>query len=106
MAITVDIVGVGPVEFPDGTSKEEMEFALKRLPAPTKVPRPTTVVPSEQRNYVVGDVPSVVGEYVEPRVNAPEPKVPMMDRVKALGEVPATVGSSIIAGPVGAAYGV
>jgi hypothetical protein len=106
MPITVDIVGVGPVEFPDGMSKEAMESALKRLPSPTKAPPPTAVVPSERRNYVVGDVPSVIGEYVEPRVNAPEPKVPMMDRVKALGEVPATVLTSIAAQPIGAAYGV
>lgn len=106
MPITVDIVGVGPVEFPDGMSKEAMESALKRIPSPTKAPPPTAVVPSERRNYVVGDVPSVIGEYVEPRVNAPEPSVPLMDKVKVLYEVPATVGSSIIAGPAGAAYGV
>lgn len=28
----VDVVGYGPVEFPDGTSKAEMEQALKKLP--------------------------------------------------------------------------
>jgi hypothetical protein len=106
MPITVDIVGVGPVEFPDGMSKEAMESALKRLPAPNKAPPPTTVVPSNQSNYVVGDVPSVVGQYVEPKVNAPEPKIPMIDRVQALGEVPLALGSSAIAQTVGPAYGV
>lgn len=105
MPITVDIVGVGPVEFPDGMSKDAMESALKRLPAPNKVP-PTAVVPSNQSNYVTGDVPSVVGEYVRPQVNAPEPKTSMMDKIQALGEVPLAVGSAAIAQPIGAAYGV
>jgi len=105
MPITVDIVGVGPVEFPDGMSKDAMESALKRLPAPNKVP-PTAVVPSNQSNYVTGDVPSVVGEYVRPQVNQPEPKTSMMDKIQALGEVPLAVGSAAIAQPIGAAYGV
>lgn len=105
MPITVDIVGVGPVEFPDGMSKDAMESALKRLPAPNKVP-PTAVVPSNQSNYVTGDVPSVVGQYVRPQVNVPEPKTSLMDKVQALGEVPLAVGSAAIAQPIGAAYGV
>lgn len=105
MPITVDIVGVGPVEFPDGMSKDAMESALKKLPAPNKVP-PTAVVPSNQSNYVTGDVPSVVGEYVRPQVNQPEPKTSMMDKIQALGEVPLAVGSAAIAQPIGAAYGV
>jgi len=105
MAITVDIVGFGPVEFPDGMSKEAMESALKKLPSPKQVP-PTAVVPSNQSNYVTGDVPSVVGEYVRPTINQPEPKTSMMDKVQAMGEVPLAVGTSMIAQPVGAAYGV
>jgi hypothetical protein len=106
MSITVDIVGVGPVEFPDGMSKEAMESALKKLPSPTKAPPPTAVVPSNQSNYVTGDVPSVVGEYTRPKINQPEPQTSMMDKVKALYEVPLTIGSSAIAQPIGAAYGV
>ena len=105
MSITVDIVGVGPVEFPDGMSKEAMEAALKKLPAPKQVP-PTAVVPSDKSNYVTGDVPSVVGQYVRPQVNQPEPKTSMMDKIKGLGEVPLTIGSAAIAQPIGAAYGV
>ena len=80
MTITVDIVGVGPVEFPNGMSKEAMESALKKLPSPTKAPPPTAVVPSNQSNYVTGDVPSVVGEYVRPTINQPEPQTSMMTR--------------------------
>jgi hypothetical protein len=106
MAITVDIVGVGPVEFPDGMSKEAMEAALKRLPSPTKAPPPTTLVPSNQSNYVVGDVPSVVGEFARPTINQPQPTTSMMDKVKAIGEVPLTIGTAMIAQPVATAYGV
>jgi hypothetical protein len=105
MTIIVDIVGVGPVEFPDGMSKEAMEAALKKLPSPKQVP-PTAVVPSNQSNYVTGDVPSVVGEFVRPTINQPEPKTSMMDKVKSLYEVPLTIGSAAIAQPIGAAYGV
>lgn len=105
MSITVDIVGVGPVEFPDGMTKEQMETALKKLPAPNRV-TPTTIVPSDKSNYVVGDVPSVVGQYVKPTLNVPEEKVPLMDKIKGVAEVPLTIGSSAIAQTVGPAYGV
>jgi len=105
MTITVDIVGVGPVEFPDGMSKEAMESALKKLPAPKQVP-PTAVVPSNQSNYVTGDVPSVVGQYVRPTVNQPEPTTSMMDKVKALYEVPATIASGIVSQPTSMMYAV
>lgn len=104
MAITVDIVGVGPVEFPDGMSKEAMESALQKLPAPSKVP-PTAVVPSNQSNYVTGDVPSVVGQYARPTINQPEPTTSMMDKVKAIYEVPATIASGVVSQPVSMLYG-
>ena len=106
MTITVDIVGVGPVEFPDGMSKEAMESALKKLPSPTKAPPPTAVVPSNQSNYVTGDVPSVVGQYVRPTINQPEPTTSMMDKVKALYEVPATIASGIVSQPASMMYAV
>ena len=105
MTITVDIVGVGPVEFPDGMSKEAMESALQKLPAPSKVP-PTAVVPSNQSNYVTGDVPSVVGQYVRPTINQPEPTTSMMDKVKAIYEVPATIASGIVSQPASMMYAV
>lgn len=42
MAQIVEIVGVGPVEFPDGMSKEEMAAALQKLPQaqPAEAPKP------------------------------------------------------------------
>jgi hypothetical protein len=106
MAITVDIVGVGPVEFPDGMSKEAMEAALQKLPSPTKAPPPTTLVPSNQSNYVTGDVPSVVGQYARPTINQPEPTTSMMDKVKAVYEVPATIASGVVSQPASMIYGV
>jgi hypothetical protein len=106
MPITVDIVGFGPVEFPDGMSKEAMESALQKLPSPTKAPPPTAVVPSNQSNYVTGDVPSLVGQYTRPTVNQPEPTTSMMDKVKAIYEVPATIASGIVSQPVSMMYAV
>jgi uncharacterized protein YoaH (UPF0181 family) len=44
MAQIVEIIGVGPVEFPDGMSKDEMAAALKKLPKPTQPVPPTQVV--------------------------------------------------------------
>ena len=105
MSITVDIVGVGPVEFPDGMSKEAMESALQKLPAPSKVP-PTAVVPSNQSNYVTGDVPSLVGQYARPQINQPEPQTSMIDKVKAVYEVPATIASGVVSQPASMLYGV
>lgn len=43
MAQIVEIIGVGPVEFPDGMSKDEMASALKKLPKPTQPAPPTQV---------------------------------------------------------------
>lgn len=105
MAITVDIVGVGPVEFPDGMTKEAMESALKKLPSPKSAPPPTTLVPSNQSNYVTGDVPSVVGQYARPQINQPEPQTSMIDKVKAVYEVPATIGREMLSQPISMAYG-
>ena len=43
----VNVLGYGPVTFPDGMSKEEMATALKKLPpiatTPTAPAQPTTV---------------------------------------------------------------
>ena len=40
MAQIIEIVGVGPVEFPDGMSKEQMAEALKKLPKPAQTTQP------------------------------------------------------------------
>lgn len=36
MAQIIEVVGFGPVEFPDGMSREQMEVALKKLPKPSE----------------------------------------------------------------------
>jgi hypothetical protein len=42
MAQVIDVIGYGPVEFPDGMSKEEMAAALKKLPPPRSAPTQQT----------------------------------------------------------------
>lgn len=93
----VEIVGIGPVEFPDGMSKEQMAEALKKLPKPN--------APKLGSNIINTDVPTVVSQTPQPEIK-PEPKRTITDKVKALYEVPLTVGSAMIAGPVSSAYGV
>ena len=50
MAQTVNVIGYGPITFPDGMSREQMAEALKKLPplpgtaAPTAPPAPQTVM--------------------------------------------------------------
>ena len=38
----VEVLGVGPVSFPDGMSREDIAAALKQLPAPAAAPKPKT----------------------------------------------------------------
>jgi len=50
MAQIVEIIGVGPVEFPDGMSKDEMAAALKKLPKPTTAqPESVETKPTQQQ---------------------------------------------------------
>ena len=50
MAQIVEIIGVGPVEFPDGMSKDEMAAALKKLPKPaTTQPESVETKPTQQQ---------------------------------------------------------
>lgn len=74
MAQTVDVIGYGPVTFPDGMSKDDMAAALKQLPAkkeqttvmPEQVPTttPTTPLPASAPQSVT---PSSVLTPVEER---------------------------------------
>lgn len=38
----IEVLGVGPVSFPDGMSREDIAAALKQLPAPAAAPKPKT----------------------------------------------------------------
>jgi hypothetical protein len=42
MAKIIDVIGYGPVEFPDGMSQEDMMVALKKLPPPPSAPTQQT----------------------------------------------------------------
>lgn len=98
----IEVPGVGPVELPDGMSREQMADALNKLPKPK-------FAPTEQNrgNVINSDVPSVVGERAN-AVNAqPQAKpVSMMDRVKTLYEVPTAIVAPMVTEPLAQAYGV
>lgn len=47
MAQVIDVIGYGPVEFPDGMSKEDMAVALRKLPPPSSsAPQPQAATPA------------------------------------------------------------
>jgi hypothetical protein len=64
MAQIVEIVGVGPVEFPDGMSKEDMAAALQTLPQAQPAPKPVGAYDrflESLRNPQTGGKSGVVG---------------------------------------------
>jgi hypothetical protein len=97
----IEIPGYGPVDLPDGMSREQMADALNKLPKPKFAP-----TAQNRGNVINADVPTVVGEQAN-AVNAQAPVKPvtMMDRVKTLYEVPATIGSAVISQPASMIYG-
>jgi hypothetical protein len=100
MAQTVEIPGVGDVDFPDSMSKEQIVAAIQKLPAPKNIPQ-------NRGNVINTDVPTVVGERANAINAQPAAKpVTMMDRVKTLYEVPRAIAGSIISEPLSMAYGV
>jgi uncharacterized protein YoaH (UPF0181 family) len=58
MAQIVDIIGVGPVEFPDGMSKEQMAEALKKLPKPEQTTPPSQPVQQETAPVTAAPAPA------------------------------------------------
>jgi hypothetical protein len=102
MAQTVEVPGVGDVEFPDGMSKEQIVSAIQKLPMPKGVE-------ANKGTPIYGDVPTVPGQ--KPNIvryeQAPQAKpVTMMDRVKALYEVPTAIVAPIATEPLSMLYGV
>lgn len=93
----VDVVGYGPVEFPDGMSKAEMEKALKLLP-----PKPT-----EQRP--AAEAPAAAPAQPQPAPSGPQRNVfasrqtqydPMTGVPLGL-ELPTQIGAATLAGAKG-----
>jgi hypothetical protein len=93
MPQTVNVIGYGPVTFPDGMSKDDMAAALKQLPAkkeqttvmPEQVPvapttpapaEPTTITPAEEKAAIVFKTkPAKVLEARAAEVKAEEAKL-------------------------------
>jgi hypothetical protein len=102
MAQTVEVPGVGDVEFPDGMSKEQIVSAIQKLPTPKGVE-------VNKGTPIYGDVPTVAG--AKPNIvgyqKQPEARpVTMMDRVKALYEVPTAMVAGAAAPFLGVGAGI
>ena len=98
----VDVVGIGPVELPDGMSKDEMAAALDKLPMPKF--KPTA---QDAGNVINSDVPTVVG--TRPNAVNPQPVErprTMLDRVKAAYEIPTALAASAVTEPLSQLYGI
>jgi len=55
MAQTVEVPGVGDVEFPDGMSKEQIVSAIQKLPMPKGVA-------ANKGTPIYGDLPTLPGQ--------------------------------------------
>ena len=74
--------------------------------APTAPPSgfdPDAYLGITRGNIINTDVPTVVGQVINPPVA--QPRRTMADKVKALYEVPLTAGSAMLAGPISSAVG-
>jgi antitoxin component HigA of HigAB toxin-antitoxin module len=79
MAQIVDVIGYGPVEFPDGMSKEDMLAALKKLPPPppprtTQQPQaatPAAVQPTPQQIEKIATAQPPAQDITKPAFAAP-----------------------------------
>jgi hypothetical protein len=99
----IEIPGYGPVDLPDGMSREQMADALNKLPKPKFAP-----AAQNQGTPIYADVPTVVG--AKPNIlryeQAPQAKpVTMMDKVKAMYEVPTAIAYGAVKEPLSMAYG-
>lgn len=102
MAQTVEVPGVGDVDFPDNMSKEQIVAAIQKLPSIKATP-----TPQNRGNVINSDVPTVVGE--RPNAVNPQPvakPTTMMDKVKALYEVPTALVAPMATEPLSMLYGV
>ena len=102
MAQTVEVPGIGDVDFPDNMSKEQIVSAIQKLPMPkgAEVNKGTPIY---------GDVPTVAGQ--KPNIvryeKQPEARpVTMMDKVKAIYEVPTAIVAGAAAPFLGVGAGI
>ena len=102
MAQTVEVPGIGDVDFPDNMSQEQIVAAIQKLPMPkgAEVNKGTPIY---------ADVPTVAGQ--KPNIvryeKQPERRpVTMMDKVKAIYEVPTAIVAGAAAPFLGVGAGV
>lgn len=79
MAQVVNVLGYGPITFPDGMSKEEIAAALKKLPPPTQAAptQPITVQPKTVGEKIVS---SPVGGFIRGLMDIPEAGAQLVTR--------------------------
>ena len=70
MAQVVDVIGYGPVEFPDGMSKDEMAAALKKLP-PLPTPQTQAATPAAIPTAAPTPAPQPPEDLTKPAFLAP-----------------------------------
>lgn len=73
----VNVLGYGPITFPDGMSKEEIATALKKLPPPTV---PTQPVNIQQKTVGEKIVSSPVGGFIRGLMDIPEAGAQLVTR--------------------------
>lgn len=98
----IDVIGIGPVELPDGMTNDQMKAALDKLPKPAFKPT------AENRGNVINsDVPTLVGERPN-AVNAQPVQKPstLASKLRAAVEIPAGIVAPMITEPLSQAYGV
>ena len=79
MAQVVNVLGYGPITFPDGMSKEEIAAALKKLPPPTQA-APTPPVTVQPKTVGEKIVSSPVGGFIRGLMDIPEAGAQLVTR--------------------------
>jgi hypothetical protein len=79
MPQVVNVLGYGPITFPDGMSREDIAAALKKLPPPTQA-APAPVLPVEPKTVGEKLAASPVGGFVRGMMDIPEAGAQLLTR--------------------------
>jgi len=79
MPQVVNVLGYGPITFPDGMSREDIAAALKKLPPPTQ-PAPAQVAPVVPKTVGEKLAASPVGGFVRGMMDIPEAGAQLLTR--------------------------
>lgn len=98
----IDVIGIGPVELPDGMTDDQMKAALMQLPKPAFTP-----TPENRGNIINSDVPTVVGSQPN-AVNAQPVQKPstLASKLRAAVEIPTGIVAPMITEPASMVYGI